>query len=131
MSDTAAGEPRAPAGRARFAAIGFVGGFLGSLLGVGGGFVLVPLQVLWAKVGPHLANGTSLLVIVPIALAAVPVYALAGGEVNFRLAVPLAVGAVFGAYVGARAAARMPEATLRRIVAVVLLVVGLKQLIIP
>ena len=131
MSDTAGARPRAPAGRARFAAIGFAGGFLGALLGVGGGFVMVPLQVLWAKVGPHLANGTSLLIIVPIALAGVPVYALAGGEVDFRLALPLAVGAVLGAYFGARVAARMPEATLRRIVAVVLLVVGLKQLIIP
>lgn len=131
MSDTAGARPRAPAGRARFAAIGFAGGFLGALLGVGGGFVMVPLQVLWAKVGPHLANGTSLLIIVPIALAGVPVYALAGGEVDFRLALPLAVGAVLGAYFGARVAARIPEATLRRIVAVVLLVVGLKQLIIP
>ena len=130
-SESAAAGHGGRAGRTRFAAIGFAGGFLGSLLGVGGGFVMVPLQVLWAKVGPHLANGTSLLIIVPIALAGVLIYALSGGEVDFRLAVPLAVGAVFGAYFGARAAARIPEATLRRIVAVVLLVVGLKQLIIP
>ena len=92
---------------------------------------MVPLQIIWAKVGAHRANGTSLVVIVPIALAGVPIYALAGGKVDFRLALPLAVGAVFGAYAGAKTAARVPEATLRRVVAVVLLVVGLKQLIVP
>lgn len=92
---------------------------------------MVPLQVLWTKVAQHQANGTSLALIVPIAIAGVAVYALAGGEVDFRLAAPLAVGAVFGAFVGARAVARVPEATLRRIVAVVLLLAGLKQLILP
>jgi uncharacterized membrane protein YfcA len=108
-----------------------LGGFLGSLLGVGGGFVMVPLQVLWAKAGQHRAIGTSLAVIVPIALAGVPVYALAGGQVDFRLAVPLVVGAVFGAYVGARGMARLPEDKLRGVVALVLLVAGLKQLVFP
>ncbi len=129
-------EARAPApgaagSRARFGAIGFLGGLLGSLLGVGGGFVMVPLQVLWAKVSQHRAIGTSLAVIVPIALAGVPIYALAGGQVDFRLVLPLVVGAVFGAYVGARAVARLPEDKLRGVVALVLLVAGLKQLVFP
>lgn len=115
----------------RFAAIGFAGGFLGSLLGVGGGFIMVPLQVLWARVGQHRANGTSLAVIVPIGIAGVAIYAVAGGKVDFRLAAPLVLGSIFGAYVGARAASRLPEAKLRRTVAVVLLVIGLKQLVFP
>jgi uncharacterized membrane protein YfcA len=127
---TSAGDD-APASRTRFAGIGFAGGFLGSLLGVGGGFVMVPLQVMLARIGQHRANGTSLAAIVPIALAGVPVYALAGGRVDFRLALPLAVGAVFGAYVGARFVSRVPEAPLRRFVALVLLLVGLKQLVLP
>jgi hypothetical protein len=38
---------------------------------------------------------------------------------------------VFGAYLGARAVARLPELTLQRIVAVVLLIAGLKQLVVP
>jgi uncharacterized protein len=125
-------DPPVPArpGRARLGAIGFAGGFLGSLLGVGGGFVMVPLQVLWARLSQHRANGTSLAVIVAIALAAVPVYAL-GDRIDLRLALPLALGAIFGAYVGVRAVARVPEPTLRRVVAVVLLVAGLKQLVLP
>jgi len=92
---------------------------------------MVPLQVLWAKVGQHRAIGTSLAVIAPVALAAVPIYALAGGQVDFRLALPLAVGAVLGAYVGSRAVARLAEDKLRGVVALVLLVVGFKQLVFP
>jgi len=119
------------AGRPRFGAIGFTGGFLGSLLGVGGGFIMVPLQVMWARAAQHQANGTSLAAIAPMALVGVPVYALVAGEVDFRLAVPLAVGAVFGSYAGARLVSRLPEVALRRLVAVVLLLVGLKQLVFP
>ena len=43
-------------------------GLLGGLLGVGGGFALVPLQVIFAKVDQHHANGTSLAAIIPSAL---------------------------------------------------------------
>lgn len=92
---------------------------------------MVPLMALWAKVAQHRANATSLAIIVPIALVGVPIYAFAGNEVDFRLAAPLALGAVFGAYVGTRLATRLPEALLRRVVAVVLLLVGLKQLVLP
>ena len=92
---------------------------------------MVPLQVLWGKAGQHRAIGTSLAAIVPIGVAGVAVYAFAGGRVDFRLALPLAVGAVFGAYVGARAMARLPEDKLRAAVALVLLVAGLKQLVFP
>ena len=92
---------------------------------------MVPLQVLWAKAGQHRAIGTSLAVIVPIGLAGVPVYALAGAQVDSRRAVPLARGAVLGAYVGARATARLPEDKLRGVVALVLLVAGFKQLVFP
>jgi uncharacterized protein len=115
----------------RSAAIGFAGGFLGSLLGVGGGFVMVPLQVLWVRVGQHAANGTSLAAIAPLTLAGMAVYALAGGDVDWRLVLPLAAGSVIGAPFGARWASRLPERTLRRVVAVAIVVAGLKQLVLP
>jgi uncharacterized protein len=92
---------------------------------------MVPLQVLWAKVGQHAANGTSLVAIAPLTLAGMAVYALAGGVVDWRLVLPLAVGSVVGAPLGARWAARLPERKLRRVVAVVIAVAGLKQLIFP
>jgi uncharacterized protein len=122
---------RAPAGHTRFAAIGLAGGFIGSLVGVGGGFIMVPLQVVWAAVGQHRAIGTALAAIVPVSLVGVAAYALGGGDVAFRLVLPLVAGSIFGAYLGARLVTRLPEAGLRRFIAAVLLIVGLKQILFP
>ena len=124
-------EPSGRGAGPRFAAIGFAGGFLGSLLGVGGGFVMVPLQVLWTRTPQHSANGTSLAAIAPLTLVGMAIYAFAGGVVEWRLVVPLVAGSVVGAVIGARWAARVPERQLRRVVAAVILVVGVKQLAFP
>ncbi|TMC54704.1 MAG: sulfite exporter TauE/SafE family protein [Chloroflexi bacterium] len=119
--------------QAVFATIGFLGGLLGGLLGVGGGFVLVPLQVLWAGVPQRNANANSLVAIIPIALAALPIYYFRKGspQVDFRLALLLVIGSVVGAFLGARLLRRIPEQPLRIAVAVVLGVVGLKELVFP
>lgn len=113
--------------------IGFLGGLLGGLLGVGGGFVMIPLLVLWADVDQRKANATSLVAIVPIALAAVPIYYFTRGtpEVDLRLALFLVVGSVVGAYVGARLLTRVPDRPLRYGVAGLMALVGLKQLLFP
>ena len=110
-----------------------MGGFLGGLLGVGGGFVMIPLQVLWAGVGQHNANANSLVAIIPIAIAALPVYYFSHQwpEVDLHFALLLIVGSVVGAYVGARLLGRIPERELTLIVVAVLLVVGVKELVFP
>src|SRR5204862_2797608 len=79
---------------ARFSAIGFLGGFLGGLFGVGGGFVMIPLLVLWAGLGQRQANATSLVAILPIAIAAVPIYYFRAGapQVDLRVALFLVIG---------------------------------------
>ena len=110
-----------------------MGGLLGGLLGVGGGFVMVPLQVLWAKMPQKQANATSLVAIIPIALVAVPIYYFRKGtpQVDFHFALFLIIGSVIGAYVGARLLNRIPERELKYSVAALLLIAGLKELIFP
>jgi uncharacterized membrane protein YfcA len=105
----------------------------GGLLGVGGGFILVPLQVLWAKVGQRQANATSLVAIIPIAIAAVPVYYFRQGQpqVDFRLALFLVIGSVVGAFVGAIMLKRIPERALKVAVTALMTLVGLKQILLP
>ena len=119
--------------RAVFAAIGFLGGVLGGLLGVGGGFVLIPLQVLWAGVPQRFANANSIVAILPIAVAAVPIYYFRKGspQIDFRIALFLVIGSVVGAYIGARLLKRIPERELRLAVVVVLGLVGIKELLLP
>ena len=103
------------------------------MLGVGGGFVLVPLQVLWAGVGQRHANANSIVAILPIAVAALPVYYLRKGtpQIDLRIALFLVLGSAVGAYIGARLLKRIPERELRLAVVVVLGLVGLKELLLP
>jgi len=110
-----------------------VGGLLGGLLGVGGGFVMVPLQVLWARVPQHKANATSLVAVIPIAITAVPIYYFRKGtpQVDFHMALFLVIGSVVGAYFGARLLNRIPERELKASVAGILLLIGLKELVFP
>ena len=126
---------RGPLGNrpAVFAAIGFLGGLLGGLLGVGGGFVLVPLQVLWTGMPQRQANANSLVAIIPIALAALPIYYFRKGspQIDFHAALFLIIGSVVGVYLGARLLSRIPERPLRIAVAVVLGLVGVKELVFP
>ena len=104
-------------------AAGFATGVLSALFGVGGGLVMVPLMVLVLGLGQHVAEGTSLLVIVPTAVAGVIVHSRRG-YVSFKHAAMLAAGGIVGAYGGAELALRLQAGTLRRAFAVFLLLMG-------
>jgi uncharacterized protein len=93
-------------------AIGLAGGVLSGLLGVGGGIVMVPLLVLWAGYGQRDAHALSLGAIIPISLAGVATYGIAG-EVRVEYAVALAIGAVAGARIGAGLLTRLGEDALK------------------
>ena len=105
-------------------------GLAGGLLGVGGGFVLVPLQVIWAKRDQHRAIGTSLAAILPIAIVAGATYYFGSSapQTDLGVAFFLAVGGVLGAVVAALASQRVPDRALKVLVAILLLGAGLKEL---
>jgi uncharacterized protein len=119
--------------RAVFATIGFLGGVLGGLLGVGGGFVLIPLQVLWAGVPQRNANANSIVAILPIAVAALPIYYFRTRtpQIDFRIALFLVIGSVVGAYLGARLLKRIPDRELKLAVVVILGLIGVKEVLFP
>lgn len=96
----------------RLAAIGGAGGLLSGLLGVGGGVVMVPLLVLRAGYRQREAHAMSLGAIIPISLASVITYGVAG-QVRIGYALALALGSVFGARVGAGLLARIQERPLK------------------
>lgn len=125
-------DPRLASGPV-FAGIGFVAGLLGGLLGVGGGFVLVPLQVMFGHMLEYRAHATSLAAIVPGSVVAVLVYWFAAPQpqVDLRFAVLLVIGSVFGAYAGARVMTRIPERGLKTVFSIVLAAVAVKELVSP
>jgi uncharacterized membrane protein YfcA len=103
--------------RARFldpqlAAIGLAGGVLSGLLGVGGGIVMVPLLVLRAGYAQRDAHAMSLGAIVPISVAGILTYGIAG-EVRLPEALALAAGAIGGARIGAGLLSRLGDRTLK------------------
>lgn len=93
-------------------AIGLGGGVLAGLLGVGGGVVMVPLLVLWARYAQREAHAISLGAIIPISLGGIATYGVAG-EVRWWQALGLAVGAIVGARIGAGILARIDERLLK------------------
>jgi uncharacterized membrane protein YfcA len=96
----------------RLVAIGVLGGLLSGLLGIGGGVIMVPLLVLWAGYGQRDAHAMSLGAIIPISVASVVTYGVAG-KVRVADAVALAAGSILGARIGAGALARVDERRLK------------------
>jgi uncharacterized membrane protein YfcA len=109
---------------AELLAIGLAGGLLSGLLGVGGGVVMVPLLVFWAGYGQRDAHAVSLAAIIPISVAGVLTYGIAG-RVNWVDAGALAVGAVAGARIGAGLLARIDERALKVVFGCFLLAVSI------
>jgi uncharacterized membrane protein YfcA len=93
-------------------AIGLGGGLLSGLLGVGGGIVMVPLLVLWAAYSQRDAHALSLGAIIPISVAGIATYGVAG-EVRYWQAIGLAAGSIVGARIGAGLLARIDERLLK------------------
>ncbi|MCA9316314.1 MAG: sulfite exporter TauE/SafE family protein [Planctomycetes bacterium] len=103
--------------------LGFAAGTLGSLLGLGGGFLVVPALILLRGMDDRLATGTSIAVIVPAMLTALWRRG-AQGDVDFAVAAWVAVGAVGGAFLGSHIARTIDPTTLRRLFAGILVVLA-------
>lgn len=97
---------------------------------MGGGFLLVPLQVMWSGTDQRRSSGTSLAAILPIALVGAAIYYFGKGkpQLDFVVAFFLVLGSAVGAFVGAHASRKVPERALKMLVGVLLAVVGLKEL---
>lgn len=108
--------------------IGTAAGFLSGLLGVGGGSIIVPAMVYFLSTEMHLAIGTSLVVIIPTAVAGALTH-LRNGTVDLRLAGVMIVGGVVGSLLGANAARFLPAALLKKGFALFLMFTSAKMLL--
>jgi uncharacterized protein len=95
--------------------LGLVVGVLVGLLGIGGGVVLVPAMVSLLGYDQHLAQGTSLFILLPpIGLGALREY-WKNGQVDLRAGIFCAIGFLFGGYAGGVIAVPLPSRDLRGI----------------
>jgi uncharacterized protein len=94
-------------------ALGIAAGILVGLLGIGGGVVLVPAMMYLLRMDQHLAQGTSLFILLPpIGLGALRQYWKAG-NVDLRAGIFCALGIILGAYVGSKFAVPMSAQMLK------------------
>jgi len=101
-------------------------GLLGALLGIGGGFILVPALIYLLRVPANLVIGTSLIQIVATMSVATILHALTNYSVDLVLAIILMVGGVVGAQFGARVGQNIRGDYLRALLGLLVLAVALR-----
>jgi uncharacterized membrane protein YfcA len=107
--------------------LGFVTGIMTMLLGVGGGFIMVPAMLYLLGMGAQVVVGTSLFQILFVTMAATMMHSLTTKAVDIVLAVFLLIGSVTGAQIGARLAQRMRPEYLRLFLAAIVLLVAIRM----
>jgi uncharacterized membrane protein YfcA len=106
--------------------IGFIIGFVGAVMGIGGGFLLVPMLIYVLRVPTATVIGTSMVLTLVTMLAATVMHAATNHLVDAVLALILMVGGVVGAQFGARAGQRISGERLRLLLGLLVLAVGLR-----
>ncbi|MCR9123098.1 MAG: sulfite exporter TauE/SafE family protein [Phyllobacteriaceae bacterium] len=106
--------------------LGALIGMLAAIMGVGGGFIMVPAMIYLLKVPTNVVIGTSLFQIIFVAAYTTVVQAVTNQTVDVMLALLLMIGGVAGAQYGARAGQRLRGEQLRAMLAILVLLVALR-----
>ncbi len=108
--------------------VGIAAGMLSGLVGVGGGIIIVPALVYFLGFTQHQAQGTSLgLILLPVGILAVMQY-YKEGNVDVKVVAVLAVGFIAGSYFGSKIALGLPQDTVKKIFAILMILIALKML---
>ena len=108
--------------------IGLVAGLCAGYIGVGGGFIMVPMMTSFLAVSMRSASGTSLIAIIILSIPGVITQALLG-NVDFVAGIALAVGSIPGAIIGAKFVKKVPERQLRFLFAIFLFIAAVVLLL--
>jgi uncharacterized protein len=107
-------------------AIGFLIGFIGAIMGIGGGFLLVPMLIYFLRVPTNVVIGTSMVLTLITMASATVLHAATNHLVDAVLALILMAGGVTGAQFGVRAGQKMRGERLRLMLGLLVLAVGLR-----
>jgi len=108
--------------------IGFFVGILAAIMGVGGGFIMVPAMIYLLRMPTNVVIGTSLFQIIFVSAAVTIMHAAKNQTVDVVLATILIIGGVVGAQIGARLGQKLRGEQSRALLALIVLGVGLKML---
>jgi hypothetical protein len=108
--------------------LGLAAGILGGLLGIGGGIIIIPALIFLFGFSQHMAQGTTLaLMVPPIGLLAAWTYYKAG-FVDLKIAGLICIGFFVGGFFGAKFANQIPDQILRKIFGAFLLLISLRMI---
>jgi uncharacterized membrane protein YfcA len=109
--------------------IGIITGIMAGMLGIGGAIIMIPALVFFMGFSQQMAQGTSIAVMLPPVgiLAAYNYYK--AGHVDIKFALILAGTFLIGSYFGSKYALTLPQAALKKIFGVLLLLVAAKMLL--
>ncbi len=108
--------------------IGLVAGMLSGLVGIGGGIIIVPALVYFIGFSQTNAQGTSLgLILLPVGILAVFQY-YKQGDVDLKVVAILAIGFLAGGYFGSKIALGLPQETVKKIFAILMIIIAIKML---
>jgi uncharacterized protein len=109
------------------ALLGLATGVLSSIMGIGGGLLMVPALVLLFGFGQHAAEGTSLAVVIPTALVGAMRHSRSG-YTAWRMGLMLGLAGIVGGVVGAQLALALEGLILQRLFAVFLILMSVRML---
>lgn len=108
--------------------IGLFAGMLSGLIGLGGGIIIVPALVFLLAFNQHEAQGNSLgVLLLPVGILAVINY-YNKGYIDFRVVAIISIGFIFGGWLGSKLALSLPQETIKKIFAVILIYTAFKML---
>jgi uncharacterized protein len=112
---------------------GLAAGILGGMVGVGGGIIIVPALVYFLGFSQHTAQGTSLgLIMLPVGILGFIHYynscKTSGEPIDFKVIALIAVGFIAGSYWGSKFAVSLPQETVKKIFAGLMIVVAVKMI---
>lgn len=110
--------------------LGICAGVLSSMVGIGGGIVIVPALVMIFGLSQHTAQGTTLAMLsFPVSFAAAWSY-YQKGMVDWKMAMIIGAGFIVGGFFGGKLAVQIPALLIKRIFAVLMIIIALKFLFI-
>ena len=112
------------------AIIGLAAGILSGMIGIGGGIIIVPALVFILGFSQQQAQGTSLgLLLLPVGILAVMNY-YKQGYIDIKVVAIMSVTFILGGWLGSKLSLSLPQETIKKIFAVLLIVVAAKMLFI-
>ena len=105
--------------------IGIIAGIIGGL-GMGGGTILILLLTIFLNIEQNIAQGSNVIFFIPTAIAATLIF-IKNKKINFKLAIPICIWGLVGAFIGASIASNIKVNILRDSFGIFLIIIAIGQ----